>query len=82
MNLRVQTGDLQELSGSLRANAERLVRDIRRTHQALTARLEAVEAAAGNARGGERASPSEAPARRPPADAEEDFDVPEFMPPR
>jgi vacuolar-type H+-ATPase subunit E/Vma4 len=75
------TGNLLELSGSLRANAERLMRDIHRTHQALTAQLDAVEGIARPWLGGEGASD---PARRgePLPRAEGDFDVPDFIPSR
>ncbi len=68
------SGDLQELSGSLRTNAERLLRDIRATHARLVANLDQA-APAGS---GRSARPD------PRGDVPADFsaDVPEFLPDR
>jgi hypothetical protein len=75
------TGNLLELSSSLRANAERLMRDIHRTHQALTAQLDAVEGIARPWLGGGGA-PDQAHRREPLPRPEGDFDVPDFIPSR
>jgi hypothetical protein len=74
------TGNLHELSSSLRANAERLMRDIHRTHQALTAQLDAVEGIA-RPRLGDGSAPDES-RREPLPRAAGDFDVPDFIPSR
>ncbi len=67
---------LRELSVSLRNNAERLLRDVRLTHGAMTARLDQVgpdgersESSVGRGRGGQRGQ-----------SAGDDLDVPEFIP--
>jgi cell division septum initiation protein DivIVA len=66
------TDNMRELSGSLRSNAERLVRDIQRAHARLTAALDQID-------GGATALPSTRPdrGRDDPPDV---FDVPEFIP--
>jgi cell division septum initiation protein DivIVA len=70
--------NLRELSTSLRNNAERLIRDVRLTHGAMTARLDQVTT-------GDDRQPEEAPQARgrrrgaPPAPSD-DLDVPEFIP--
>ena len=65
------SGNLRELSDSLRTNADRLLRDVKLAHAHLTARLD--DAAPGGA------APS-ARDTRPTAPADPDFDVPEFVP--
>lgn len=60
------SGNLRELSDSLRANAELLLRDVRLAHAEMTARLDQA--------GG--------PAAEPPVPAGADLDVPEFHPGR
>jgi hypothetical protein len=67
------TGHLGELSASLRANSERLMRDIRQTHETLSARLSSVDTGPAP-RGSGRHAPRD---RSAPAD---DLDVPEFIP--
>jgi cell division septum initiation protein DivIVA len=62
------SGHLRELSDSLRANAELLLRDVRMAHAEMNARLDQVAPDAGHA-------------ERPPALAG-DLDVPEFHPGR
>jgi nicotinamidase-related amidase len=75
------TGNLLELSSSLRANAERLMRDIHRVHLALTAQLDAVEGVARPWLGG-RGGSDDTRRREPVSEAEGDFDVPDFIPSR
>ena len=65
--------DLRDLSTSLRTNAERLLRDIKLAHAAMTARLD--QATPGPA------LESDPRPRRPPGDGDS-LDVPEFMPGR
>ena len=62
------SGNLRELSDSLRANAELLLRDVRMAHAQMNARLD-------------QAAPDTPPADRPSALAAE-LDVPEFHPGR
>jgi hypothetical protein len=66
--------DLRDLSSSLRTNAERLLRDIRLAHAAMTARLD--QAAPG------APLESDPRPRRGGRSDEGDLDVPEFMPGR
>jgi hypothetical protein len=66
------SGDLSDLSNSLRANAERLLRDIKMAHAAMVSRLDQAsgEPAGDRYRARRTASPVD------------DLDVPEFTPPR
>jgi hypothetical protein len=82
------SGHLQELSDSLRRNAERLLNDVKLAHARLSADLDQA-APAGAADPAPRASrgagadaeapPATRPARKP---SDPDFDVPEFVPGR
>ncbi len=87
-------GNLRELGDSLRANAERLLKDVQTVHARMVAQIERVEAAAGTATparrsprdGAGRSAGSGAErsgrARRPsPSDGDDELDVPEFLPP-
>jgi hypothetical protein len=65
------SGDLRDLSTSLRANAERLLRDIKLAHAAMTARLDQVSPGAAI-----ESDP------RPRRASGGDLDVPEFIPGR
>ena len=70
------TGHLHELSDSLRANAERLLLDIRAAHAEMTARLDRVDPDLGATVGRlDRTSP-------PPAPAASEPQIPEFIPRR
>ena len=69
------SGHLRELSDSLRANAERLLLDIRAAHAEMTARLDRVDPDLGGLRRRPRAAVA-----RPARDYEPD--VPEFIPRR
>jgi vacuolar-type H+-ATPase subunit H len=71
----IVSGHLRELADALRVNAERLLRDVRDVHQALTARLDRVDP---DRAGRER--PSKPPARGGAGAPE--LDVPEFKPRR
>ena len=62
------SGNLRELSDSLRTNAERLLRDVRLAHAELTSRLD-------------RAIPEAAAPRPRDTRPAADLDVPEFIPP-
>jgi hypothetical protein len=77
------SGHLNELSDSLRRNAERLLNDVKLTHARLTADLDQATPA-GPAEPAPRASRGkprgDAAAPGPPSDGE--FDVPEFVPGR
>jgi cell division septum initiation protein DivIVA len=77
------SGHLNELSDSLRRNAERLLNDVKLAHARLTADLDQATPA-GPAEPAPRASRSkpsgDAAAPGPPSDGE--FDVPEFVPGR
>jgi len=74
--------NLRELAASLRNNAERLLRDVRLTHGAMTAQLDQVapseraalerEAGESGRRGRERGGGG--------GESGEDLDVPEFIP--
>ncbi|QEC49670.1 hypothetical protein FSW04_20205 [Baekduia soli] len=92
------SGHLEELSDSLRRNAERLLNDVKLAHARLTADLEQATPA-GATDPAPRATRTTAPSRRgaaradapaaasPPApgrraEPDEDFDVPEFVPGR
>jgi hypothetical protein len=72
--------NLRDLSASMRANAERLLRDVRLAHGSMTARLD--QAAPGAASSGETRRASGLPHSRRAAHDEPDgdLDVPEFMP--
>ncbi len=81
---------LRELSASLRANAERLLRDIRLAHGSMTARLdqtlpEGLAASRSAAGARERGRTEDAPARRraraEDSDPAVDFEVPDFVMP-
>ncbi|HWI72619.1 MAG TPA: hypothetical protein VNT55_11745 [Baekduia sp.] len=83
------SGHLNELSDSLRRNAERLLNDVKLAHARLTADLDqaapagSVDTAPRASRGGAApgfASPATASPRRRPSD--DDFEVPEFLPGR
>jgi hypothetical protein len=65
--------NLRELSVSLRNNAERLLRDVRLAHGGMTARLDQAAPSGGTDAGVRRARGDE--------DADDDLDVPEFIPP-
>ncbi len=67
------TGHLRELGDALRANAERLMRDVRLAHAELTSRLDQAEPRTADA--GHYPTPSPAPAVR-----QVELDVPEFIP--
>jgi vacuolar-type H+-ATPase subunit H len=67
------SGDLRDLSTSLRTNAEKLLRDIKAAHSAMTAKLEAPRAAGGR---GVESDPRPRSGRM----AAPDVDVPEFIP--
>jgi hypothetical protein len=70
------TGHLCELADSLRANAERLLRDIREVHEELVSRLDRADPS--NWPGsdpGQPPPPAPAPVERAP-----ELDVPEFIP--
>jgi hypothetical protein len=68
------SGHLRELSDSLRANAERLLLDIRAAHTEMTARLDRVDPdVAGQFGGLQRDRPASPPSSSEP-------DVPEFIP--
>ncbi len=70
------TGHLRELADSLRANAERLLRDIRDVHEELVSRLDRADPSNWPAADPARpASPAPAPVARAP-----ELDVPEFIP--
>jgi len=64
------SGNLRELSDSLRVNAERLLRDVREAHADLSARLDRADP--------DRWAPSAADGRAAPPEP----DVPEFIPRR
>lgn len=69
------SGHLRELSDSLRANAERLLLDIRAAHAEMTARLDRVDPDLGASAGRrERSAPTAPPPSEP--------DIPEFIPRR
>jgi len=69
------SGHLRELSDSLRANAERLLIDIRAAHAEMTARLDRVDPDLGARTGRiDRTPPAAAPAAEP--------EIPEFIPRR
>jgi hypothetical protein len=70
--------NLRELSASMRANAERILRDVRLAHGGMTARLDQA-APAGGAR--EPRGARDQRARRGEDGPDEDLDVPEFVPP-
>jgi hypothetical protein len=69
------SGNLRELAESLRVNADRLLRDVREVHPALTARLDRIDP--DGAGRGRASNPS--PRR---AAYEPELDVPEFKPRR
>jgi vacuolar-type H+-ATPase subunit H len=69
------SGDLRDLSTSLRSNAEKLLRDIKAAHSAMTARLDAPRAADGR---GSESDPRPRSGRMAAPGA--DVDVPEFIP--
>ncbi len=78
--------NLREMGDSLRANAERLLRDVQRIHSQLLGRLDRMDGAlgerpvAGAGLGGQ--APLTRPARdRATGDNGEVLDVPEFIPP-
>ncbi len=74
------SGDLRELSDSMRVNAERLLRDIRMAHAELTARL---NKAMPEEKGKPRSRGKGAAAGRTRSEpANGDLDVPEFIPKR
>ena len=66
------SGDLADLSSSLRANAERLLRDIKMAYAAMVSRLDQATGPGPSSYRAERASSS----------GFDDLDVPEFTPPR
>jgi len=71
------SGHLRELSDSLRANAERLLLDIRAAHAEMTARLDRVDPDLGGPLGRtDRGAPPAA--KRPSVEPE----IPEFIPRR
>ncbi len=85
--------DLRELGDSLRANAERLLRDVQAIHSRMVEQIERIESAAreapsrGRSRGDTDSAAAEGPTRprrrttaAPSADGDE-LDVPEFLPP-
>ena len=71
--------NLRELSVSLRNNAERLIRDVRLTHGGMTARLDQLTNGADPISGTSRARTGTAQPRRN-GSADDDLDVPEFIP--
>src|SRR5919198_1422251 len=74
---------LEQLSGSLRRNAERLLRDVQLAHETMTAELEAsAPGAAEGGRGDEPAGGHDAGGEpsEPPATIRTAFDIPEFLP--
>ena len=85
--------DLRELGDSLRANAERLVRDVQAIHRRMVTQIERVEASAAKAteRGRARGDTEHGASSRPrPADRssaaaapgkDDELDVPEFLTP-
>jgi hypothetical protein len=75
------SGHLQELSVSLRRNAERLLNDVKLTHARLTADLDQATPA-GPADPVPRASRGAAQPTPPRRGGDEDLDVPEFVPGR
>jgi hypothetical protein len=74
------SGHLQELSESLRKNAERLLNDVRLAHGRLTADLDQATPAGLAPPSGSR-QPEQVPVERPRAGRAE-LEVPEFIPPR
>ncbi|HXO07712.1 MAG TPA: hypothetical protein VN880_06745, partial [Solirubrobacteraceae bacterium] len=86
--------NLREMSNSLRANAERLLGDVQRTHSQLTAQIARVERAtgigsgssavrrgrAGGGGGGGGEVDADSGRTLPPA-GDDGLDVPEFIPP-
>ncbi len=84
--------DLRELGDSLRANAERLLKDVQAIHRRMVGQIERVEAAAakapprsrGSADGGRKATRDGSASGRPTAPVspgDDELDVPEFLPP-
>lgn len=80
------SGHLNELSESLRRNAERLLNDVKLAHARLTADLDqaapagSVDTAPRASRGGEEEREREA--APPPRRGDDDFEIPEFLPGR
>jgi hypothetical protein len=70
---------LRELSGSLRSNAERLLRDIRLAHGSMTARLDQATPEGARWRAGDPSPPARRRTRAADEDAAVDFDVPDFI---
>jgi membrane protein involved in colicin uptake len=75
------SGHLNELSDSLRRNAERILNDVKLAHARLTADLDQAAPAGSvdSAPHASRGAPSPAARRRP---SDDDFEVPEFLPGR
>jgi hypothetical protein len=71
------SANLRELGDALRANADRLLRDIRLAHAELTSRLDRADPSgrAGSAVGSASRAPASPSTDRPP-----ELDVPEFIP--
>jgi hypothetical protein len=82
------SGHLEELSDSLRRNAERLLNDVKLAHARLTADLDqatpagAADPAPRASRGGATTDGVPAPRPAPRRGSDPDFDVPEFVPGR
>jgi hypothetical protein len=89
------TENLRELGGSLRSNAERLLRDVLKVHGQLVAHVDAVEAAPAAAPSRSSSSSSRERDRSPrdrddrasrparngrPRGDDDELDVPEFIP--
>jgi cell division septum initiation protein DivIVA len=72
--------NLREMGSSLRANAERLLRDVQRIHSDLIGRLERMDGELGG-EGRPRRAPADDRTRPAPAADGEVLDVPEFIPP-
>lgn len=76
--------NLHEMGGSLRSNAERLLRDVQRIHSRMVSQIDRVDGAIGgiSERGFSAPRPRAQRADRQPAGDEYDpLDVPEFIPP-
>ncbi|HEX4344794.1 MAG TPA: hypothetical protein VHZ31_04465, partial [Solirubrobacteraceae bacterium] len=69
------SGHLRELADSLRANAERLLRDIRDVHEELVSRLDQADPSHWTG-----AAPAPAVAAPAPVERAVELDVPEFIP--
>src|SRR5205823_12769254 len=81
------SGNLSDLSDSVRRNAERLLKDVKLAHARLTAELDQATPNGGPG-GTSAAAPAPATARpprrrergAPPDRRDTDFDIPEFLP--